>query len=192
MWRSGLGAFQNLADVRTRHVMPMKNTQSAYKTGADWCAICRAMKPTSPASIAARVALIDDLEECRGDAPLSEWNRVEGGFLFVIFLYQPHVQCHPEHISPSCDFGPSRSRAAVERRNLNSRESTRLSPQASIPQTSCLRGGAGTIRNGLCALLPLGHARPRVSALRSLSPIAQKTNAPQNSISSWRGLVRFF
>jgi hypothetical protein len=104
--------------------MPMKNTQSAYKTGAGWCAIGRAVKPTSPASIAARVAIIGDLEECRGDATLSEWNRVEDGFLFVIFVYQPHLQWHPEHTSPKCDFGPTRSRAAVERRIWNSRESS--------------------------------------------------------------------
>jgi hypothetical protein len=76
-----------------------KKTQSAYKTGTDWCAVCRAVKPTSPASIAARVAIIDDLQECRGDATSSECNRVEDGFLFVIFVYQPHEQCHPEHIS---------------------------------------------------------------------------------------------
>jgi hypothetical protein len=45
--------------------------------------------PTSPASIAARVAILDNLEECRGDAPSSERNRVEDGFLSAIFVYEP-------------------------------------------------------------------------------------------------------
>ena len=81
-------------------------------------------------------------------------------------------------MSLTFSIGPPRSRVVVERRKFEFTGVESALPRGFYTQTLCLVWGTGIIQNDLAALLPLGLARPRVPALRRLSPSTEFTNAP--------------